>query len=393
MDGFKKQPDRTADVPPPVQPAAPERSAEATTAPPAVARQPKKWLKWVIPAAVVTVMIGGALGWYVWALGPVKARPADCPDHKLGADGGREDCALATGDTIEIQPGESVDDIASNLQDVGVIKSQLAFKIYLKMSGKAGGITAGKHTVFGSMSVPEIVSTLTEIPKQETFRVTFLPGGTLADAKKTLQKAGYPEADIDTAFTKQYQHPVLADKPAGADLEGYIYGETYEFYQGAPLENIVKTCLDELYKAVQAGDLVAKFKAQGLNLYQGIILASIVQREGGDDLPGVASVFLNRLGVDMTLGSDVTYQYIADKLGIKRDPYLDNPYNTRRYPGLPPGPISSPGKNALLAVADPSQTDYLFFLSGDDDKTYFAKTEAEHNRNIQQHCQEKCLIL
>jgi UPF0755 protein len=90
------------------------------------------------------------------------------------------------------------------------------------------------------------------------------------------------------------------------------------------------------------------------------------------------------------LGSDVTYQYIADKTGIPRDPGIDSPYNTRRFIGLPPGPISSPGLSALKAVGSPASSDYLYFLSGDDDVTYFAKTEAEHEANISAHCKVKC---
>ena len=93
------------------------------------------------------------------------------------------------------------------------------------------------------------------------------------------------------------------------------------------------------------------------------------------------------------LGSDVTYQYITDKLGVPRDINYDSPYNTRRFAGLPPGPIASPGKDALIAVGAPATSDYLFFLSGDDNVTYFARTVEEHEANIRNHCQQKCEII
>ena len=93
------------------------------------------------------------------------------------------------------------------------------------------------------------------------------------------------------------------------------------------------------------------------------------------------------------LGSDVTYQYITDKLGVPRDINYDSPYNTRRFAGLPPGPIASPGKDALIAVGAPATSDYLFFLSGDDNVTYFARTVEEHEANIRNHCQQKCQII
>ena len=136
------------------------------------------------------------------------------------------------------------------------------------------------------------------------------------------------------------------------------------------------------------------FKENGLNLYQGITLASIIQRESiGGDEPQIAQVFYTRLSIGMMLGSDVTYQYIADKTGVARDINLDSPYNTRRYTGLPPGPIATPGLNALLAVASPAPGDYIYFLSGDDDVTYFATTLEEHEANIRNHCQQKCQII
>ncbi len=92
----------------------------------------------------------------------------------------------------------------------------------------------------------------------------------------------------------------------------------------------------------------------------------------------------------MPLGSEVTFEYAAKKLGVAATPTLDSPYNTRIYPGLPPGPIATPGVDAMKAVANPASGDYLYFLSGDDGKTYFAMTDAEHERNITDHCQQKC---
>ncbi len=148
------------------------------------------------------------------------------------------------------------------------------------------------------------------------------------------------------------------------------------------------------YEEVVNNNLVEGFKQQGLNLYEGITLASIIQRESiGGDEPQIAQVFYLRLSIDMPLGSDVTYQYIADKMGVTRDTNLDSPYNTRRYPGLPPGPIAVPGIAALKAAANPAEGDYLYFLSGDDDITYFSRTLEGHEQNIVEHCQKKCQII
>ena len=154
-------------------------------------------------------------------------------------------------------------------------------------------------------------------------------------------------------------------------------------------------------KIVKKYNLEEKFKARGLTLYQGITLASIIQRESigcgsgvetCEDQRKIASVFYNRLKANMPLGSDVTYQYIADKTGVERSPNLKSPYNTRIQKGLTPGPIASPSLSALNAAADPINSDYLYFLSGDDDITYFAKTNEEHEANVKAHCQKKCQI-
>jgi len=209
-----------------------------------------------------------------------------------------------------------------------------------------------------------------------------------------LIKAGFGEAVVDAALSKTYSHPLLADKPASADLEGYLYGETYSFPVGTTVSDIIVRAFDEFYAQVESNDLVAKFKTQGLNLYQGITLASIIQREvpGTTDQKQVAQIFLKRLKIDMPLGSDVTAYYGADKKGVERSVAVDTSYNTRIYKGLPPGPIGTPGLTSLQAVAAPASGDYLYFLSGDDDVTYYALTDEGHQNNIKNHCQVKCAV-
>lgn len=230
--------------------------------------------------------------------------------------------------------------------------------------------------------------------KQDTFRVTFLPGDTVANNREKIIELGYSESEVDAALSKTYNRPLFATKPVGADLEGYLYGETLEFDSSASVETILGKFFDQFESVITENNLVEGFKKQGLTLYEGITLASIVQREvpASEDQRQIAQVFFNRIGAGMTLGSDVTYQYAAKKLGVDPTPTLDSPYNTRIHAGLPPGPIAAPGKSALLAIANPADNDYLFFLSGDDDNTYFARTDAEHQQNIVSHCQKKCLI-
>jgi len=326
---------------------------------------------------LIVIVLGAAFAGYSWY------------QSQLSAVGSNKDELIKV--TIVADSTPSM--IGQVLKEKGLIRSEEAFAIYTRVTDTQNSLQAGAYRISPAETTPEIVDHLTS-GRVDTFDITFLPGSTLSENREVLIKAGFSESEVDAGLTATYDSPLFEGKPATADLEGYIYGETYKFGSDATVNDILAHTF-EIYSAfVSENDLVAKFKAQDLTLYQGIILASIVQRESiGGDEPEIASVFYNRLANGTELGSDVTYQYIADKTGVARDVNLDSPYNTRRYPGLPPGPIAAPGKNALLAVANPAQTDYLFFLSGDDDVTYYGTTLAEHEANIQAHCKRKCSIL
>lgn len=296
--------------------------------------------------------------------------------------------------SVEIVSGMLPAQIADTLEQKGVIRSSTAFRIYIRLSGIQNRLQAGNYQLSASDSTPAIAKELEKGPASDEIEVLFRPGETLADSKKTLLKLGYSSDEISEAFTAQYDHPLFVDRPTGSDLEGYIFGETHRFLKGTPIKKILERYFDDYYAVVKQNDLIEKYKQRGLSLYQGITLASIIQREsGGEDKAQIAQVFLLRLSDGMPLGSDVTYQYIADKEGKPRDVNYNSPYNTRRFAGLPPGPIASPGVAALQAVANPAEGNYIYFLSGDDDVTYFARTLAEHEANIRNHCKEKCTIL
>ena len=235
----------------------------------------------------------------------------------------------------------------------------------------------------------------------EVFDFTIKPGETILDIKKNLIDIGYPETEVDEALNANYDFDFLKERPAGATLEGYLYGETHEFYQDASAKEVVETFLAEMGKIISENNLKEAYFKKGLSLFEGITLASIVQKEASSpEQPTVAQVFLTRLDYGMKLGSDVTVSYAINLLDPDRTIYTDNQtallvdscYNTRLYTGLPCGPISNPGLSALLAVANPTDTAYLYFLTGDDGLMYYSYTESEHQQNIYRHCQELCEI-
>ena len=235
----------------------------------------------------------------------------------------------------------------------------------------------------------------------ESFRFTIRPGETIFDIKNSLIEAGYSAEEATEALAADYNFSFLKERPAGATLEGFLYGETHEFYKGVPAKEIIETFLEGMEKVIRDNNLEAAYANRGLSLFEGVTLASVVQKEAGETAqPTVAQIFLSRLDNNIMLGSDVTVSYALDKVDPERTIYGDNGdalaidscYNTRLYRGLPCGPISNPGLSALLAVANPSDTSYLYFLTGDDGLMYYSYTEDEHNQNISEHCQSLCNV-
>ena len=235
----------------------------------------------------------------------------------------------------------------------------------------------------------------------EVFDFTIRPGENIFEIKQNLLEIGYSTAEIEAAFVKKYTNPILAGRPSDATLEGYLFGETYEFYKTTTVEEIIETFLKKTEQVVKENDLEARFANHDLTLHEGITLASIVQKEASSaEQPTVAQIFYNRLNSGWFLGSDVTTSYALDVEDPNREIYTDNAsavnidscYNTRNHLGLPCGPISNPGLSALLAVAEPSDNDYLYFLTGDDGMMYYSYREEEHLINVRDHCLHLCNV-
>ena len=237
--------------------------------------------------------------------------------------------------------------------------------------------------------------------KAEVFNFTILPGETLRDIKTKLLELGYSTDEIEAGFQKNYDYDFLKERPSNATLEGYLYGNTHEFYKATPVEEILVPFLEEMQDMINKYNLKEKYAQHNLSLFEGITLASVVQKEApSPEQPTVAQVFLSRLSHGIPLGSDVTVSYAIDQIDPDRKVYTDNQtalaidscYNTRINTGLPCGPIANPGLSALLAVAEPAETSYLYFLTGDDGMMYYSYTESEHIQNIQLYCQELCNV-
>lgn len=332
----------------------------------------RKWHLWVLLGLSVFVLLAGSLTtWYIFAL-----QPKSSSEQKI---------------QLVVAEGESSATIVDKIADSGLVRSKLATRVYVELSGTKGKLQAGGYILSPSQSVSEIIDHIVAGKTDEQL-VTIPPGRTLKELRDDLKKFGYSDSDIDTAYAANYESPLLADKPAGASLEGYIYPESFKVVAGEPLSKLFERSFAELYSKLRTDGMIEKFKAHGLNLHQALTLASIVQKEVSDPVTQkqVAQVFYKRLADGMVMGSDVTFEYAAAQLGVTPAVNIDSPYNTRQNPGLPPGPIANMNYDAIQAVADPASGDYLYFVAGDDGKTYFARTDEEHQANVTAHCHDLC---
>ncbi len=346
----------------------PDQSAPEPTK--KIHQKPWVWIAGI--CAAVLLIITALVVWYQFNLQPAN------PSSKQGI-------------RFVVKKGEGNSQIAQNLEKSKIIRSSTAMVVYLKIARKPASLQTGTYVISPSYSVQEVVSHL-EKGNTDLFNVRISPGRTLDEIKKDLKKYSYTSDDIDAAFNAKYDSPLLADKPASADLEGYIYPETFEMSASSDLKTLFQRSIDTLYERLQKDGLIEKLQARGLNIYQALTLASIVQQEASDpqDQAQIAQVFYKRLSIGMKLESDPTFVYAAKKLGVEPRVTIDSPYNTRKNGGLPPGPISNMNYSALQSIAYPSAGEYLYFVAGDDGKTYFSMTLQEHENNVEKHCKKLC---
>lgn len=293
---------------------------------------------------------------------------------------------------IVVPQGATVQQIAQDLKEAGLIRETWAFEWYVRSQGLRDSLKAGTYSFSPNQDLPEIASVIAE-GAVATDLVTILPGKRIDQIRASLINAGFTPADVDEALKPQNypNHPALVDKPANASLEGYLYPESFQKTGDTTARQVIKASLDEMQKrltpAVRAG--IAK---QGLTVHEGIILASIIDSEvhKSEDKPIVAQVFLKRLRIGMKLESDATAGYGAVLAGDTPSLTYDSLYNTYIHPGLTPGPIANVTEGGLAAVVSPAGTDYTYFVAGDDGKTYFSSSLSEHEALTRQHCKKLC---
>ncbi len=285
-----------------------------------------------------------------------------------------------------VERGVGYKSISWDLQQNGVIKNDIFFKAYVLASGNYGKLQAGDYRLSSSMSVADMVKKLAtgDVIKNN---LTVIEGWDLQDiadyldSKKTMSGASFfGAAKKDDAQTV----PFLVDKPQKANLEGYIFPDTYELSMHDTPDTLITKTLVNFDKKLTP-DLRAEISKQKKTIFQVITMASILEKEvqTPEDKKIVAGILWKRIKGGIPLQVDATINYITGKnhAGARiTDTQIDSPYNTYKYYGLPKGPICNPGLDSIKAAIYPTKTDYWYYLSATKTgHTIFSKTLEEHN--------------
>jgi UPF0755 protein len=335
-----------------------------------------------------------ALSVYLTANQDQLARPAGADDQPV---------------RFTVEPGSPARVIGQQLEDAGLIRDALLFEAYVRVNGLSNQLEAGDFILSPAMTLPEIADAL-QHAKAASISVTLPEGWRLEQSADYLTRAAVVTDDRyltqglsgDLTGLSAERYAFLNARPEGASLEGYLFPDTYELpTEGASGADVLARQLDAfenkvvpVYQEARAGG------STEFDLHTALTLASIVEREAvvPEERAAIAGVYLNRLANGMKLEADPTVQYAMGyqpksgqwwKTPVYLEEYssVDSPYNTYLYPGLPPGPIASPGLESIRAVLQPEQHDYLYFVALPDESGahVFARTYEEHLGNVRRY--------
>lgn len=295
-----------------------------------------------------------------------------------------------------IEEGSSLTGISNTLEEAGMVRSALAFKVYVKLKGDAGSLKAGNYIMNTDWSAADILRELISGQEKDTVVITVREGLDLNRIGSYLEEAGlFTKAEFLDEIKNNFswyaeRYSFLADVPAEREykLEGYLFGDTYYVYADSSPRDVIVKMLDG-FEDIFTDQYYERIRELGISIDEAVIMASIVEREciAEAELPIVASVFYNRIREGMLLQSCATLQYIYKDYQYtftKAQINSTNPYNTYKYIGLPPGPIANFRRSALEAALYPADTNYFYFCAKGDNsgESAFAETLSQHEANV-----------
>ena len=275
--------------------------------------------------------------------------------------------------SFKVQDNATVKEIANALAKDGFIIDPFGFSLFVRLSSDEKSIKSGEHSFDNVYTIFGLISEMKKSVIGEQIVVTIPEGFTVNDIDQRLFESGLISKKGEFFdFAKGY--------------EGFLFPDTYFFYKGITVDEIVKM-MKSRFQNILPQDFAVKARAKGFTESQVITLASIVEKEVkfDKDRPLAASVFINRLKIDMPLQADSTILYIIPehKEWLTADDYkVDSPYNTYLYKGLPPGPICNPSIKSIDAVIDAPESPYYYFITKPDGEAIFEKTLEEHDRDL-----------
>lgn len=326
---------------------------------------PRRWPLAVV--AIAVAVVGLALG-YRWL---VDLPNAGSPPPQL----------------FSVATGAGSLQISGQLKSQRLVRSRWLLLAYLWTNGLDKRLLPGDYDVPGNLSTAQIAALLAAGPNNRERQFTVIEGWTLREMAAYLEREGIvPAGDFAAVTGKKADwwddYPVLASRPRNVDLEGYLFPDTYRVFREATSTVIVQKMLGTMERKLSAG-LRAQIARQGRSIHEVLTLASIVEAEVAkpEDRPVVAGIFLQRLERGIPLQADSTVNYVTGKRTSRAsadDIAINNPYNTYKVRGLPPGPIGSASLDAIQAAVNPAPTRYLYFLTTPDGQTIFSQTFDQH---------------
>ena len=357
-------------------------------------------LRWLFSGRTLLMALG--FGVVIAAVIVGAALFAGTPRATLGSDiiPPGEECEPGPPQRYILAEGSSSAEVADQLEALGIIRSSTQFKVLAGLLGLQNRLASGVYTLQPCDSTISIINSLTVGEAVPTVRVTFPEGLRIEEMAEIAQQAGFGPAEEFIAAAREVELPLrlAVELPEGVGHEGYLFPDTYILPLGSTAAELVALMVETMHLRFSA-DLREIAAERGLTPHEVLTLASIIEREVSvpEERPIVAGVFFNRIAAFDRLGADATVQYaIADdpasveaygwwKAGSEltlADLDYNSPYNTRRYAGLPPGPIASPGLASIEAVVYAADTDYYYYVVDvytDDGSHCFALSFDEHN--------------
>jgi peptidoglycan lytic transglycosylase G len=285
---------------------------------------------------------------------------------------------------VTIPPHGGLLGVADRLAEAGVIHSRAAFVTLTVLRGVPRSLKAGEYEIARDANAWDIVSLL-ESGRVRQHAILHPEGATVAELARALEAERLADADAiaRVASDRKFLDAQGIEAPS---VEGYLFPDTYQFVRGMTPDEILGRMAQRM-RSKLTPEIRARAAEQGLTIHQVLTLASIIEREAVDkeEQRLISGVFWNRLKAGMPLQADPTVQYAVakERRALSRtDLAVDHPYNTYTRPGLPPGPIASPGLEAIQAAVDPAPVKYLYFVKRDDRRHYFSTTVEEHNAAV-----------